>query len=94
MGIIIATTNFIDRIPPALTRPGRFDYILKLDCFNSAEIRELLGKLYCPTDKDKAKLANTVFPEDKYTPSEIILKACEYSKLGDMIKYLMSGKQQ
>ncbi len=92
--IIIATTNFIDRIPAALTRPGRFDYVLKLDNFNSAEIREILCKLYNPTDKELEKLNKTIFPEDKYTPAKIILKACEHSKLGDMIKYLMSGKQQ
>ena len=91
--IIIATTNFIDRIPPALTRPGRFDYVLELDCFNSAEIRELLTKLYRPNAKELEKLEKSVFPEDKYTPSQIILKACEYPKLADMVKYLISGKQ-
>jgi SpoVK/Ycf46/Vps4 family AAA+-type ATPase len=92
--IIIATTNFIDRIPAALTRPGRFDYVLKLDCFNSAEIRELLCKLYTPTEKESEKLNKVVFPEDKYTPSEIILRSCEYTKLGEMVKYLLNGKQQ
>ena len=92
--IIIATTNFIDRIPAALTRPGRFDYVLKVDCFNSAEIRELLCKLYTPTEKESEKLNKVVFPEDKYTPSEIILRSCEYTKLGEMVKYLLNGKQQ
>ena len=91
--IIIATTNFIDRIPPALTRPGRFDYVLKLDCFNSAEIRELLTKLYRPNERETEKLNKTIFPEDKYTPSEIILRACEYPRLAEMVKYLLSGKK-
>jgi SpoVK/Ycf46/Vps4 family AAA+-type ATPase len=91
--IIIATTNFIDRIPPALTRPGRFDYVLELDCFNSGEIRELLAKLYRPNAKELEKLEKSVFPEDKYTPSQIILKACEYPRLTDMVKYLIGGKQ-
>lgn len=91
--IIIATTNFIDRIPAALTRPGRFDYVLKLDCFNSVEIRELLGKLYRPSEKETEKLNKTIFPEDKYTPSEIILRSCEYPRLVDMVKYLLSDKK-
>lgn len=90
--IIIATTNFIDRIPAALTRPGRFDYVLKLDYFNSEEIRELLTKLYRPTEKETEKLNKIIFPEDKYTPSEIILKACEYPRLSDMVKYLLDIK--
>jgi hypothetical protein len=90
--IIIATTNFIDRIPAALTRPGRFDYVLKLDCFNSSEIRELLTKLYRPSEKKTEKLNKTTFPEDKYTPSEIILKACEYPRLPEIVKYLLNGK--
>jgi DNA replication protein DnaC len=91
--IIIATTNFIDRIPSALTRPGRFDYVLELNCFNSAEIRELLCKLYRSSEKETEKLAKVLFPEDMYTPSQIILKACEYPRLTDMVKYLISGKQ-
>ena len=91
--IIIATTNFIDRIPAALTRPGRFDYVLKLDCFNSAEIRELLTKLYRPSEKETEKLNKTIFPEDKYTPSEIILRACEYPRLVDMVKYLLNAQR-
>ena len=86
--IIIATTNFIDRIPAALTRPGRFDYVLKLDCFNSVEIRELLTKLYRPSEKETEKLNKTIFPEEKYTPSEIILRACEYPRLAEMVKIL------
>lgn len=91
--IIVATTNFIDRIPQALTRPGRFDYVLELNCFNSAEIRELLCKLYRPSEKETEKLNKTIFPEDKYTPSEIILRACEYLKLGEMVKYLLNANR-
>jgi DNA replication protein DnaC len=91
--IIVATTNFIDRIPQALTRPGRFDYVLELNCFNSVEIRELLCKLYRPSEKETEKLNKTIFPEDKYTPSEIILRACEYPKLGEMVKYLLNANR-
>ena len=86
--IIIATTNFIDRIPPALLRPGRFDLVMELGYFNSTEIRELLGKLYKPSPEALAKLNKVTFPEDKYTPAELILLSCKYPKLYDMVKHL------
>ena len=86
--IIIATTNFIDKIPHALTRPGRFDFVLNLNFFNGDEIKELLIKLYNPSEKDKQKILKTTFQENKFTPSQIILKRCEYEDLSDMIKFL------
>jgi len=86
--IIIATTNFIDRIPPALLRPGRFDLVMELGYFNSGEIRELLGKLYRPSPEALAKLNRVTFPEDKFTPAELILQSCKYPKLTDMVKHL------
>ena len=86
--IIIATTNFIDRIPPALLRPGRFDLVMELGNFNSTEIRELLCKLYKPTTEALAKLNRITFPENKYTPSELILMSCKHPKLTDMVKAL------
>jgi hypothetical protein len=86
--IIIATTNFIDRIPAALLRPGRFDLVMELGNFNSAEIRELLCKLYKPTTEALAKLNRVTFPENKFTPSELILMSCKHPKLTDMVKAL------
>ncbi len=86
--IIIATTNFIERIPAALLRPGRFDLVMELGNFNSAEIRELLTKLYKPTTEALAKLNRVTFPENKFTPSELILMSCKHPKLTDMVKAL------
>lgn len=84
--IIIATTNFIDRIPKALLRPGRFDCVLHLSYFNTDEIRELLCKLY---GAESETIVNKyVFPEDKFTPSEIILKHRECVSVEDMIAAL------
>jgi len=85
--VIIATTNFIDRIPDALKRPNRFDLILHLDVFNNDEIKELLEKLYKPNNHQLQKLHKTTFIE-KYTPAQIILKSVEYDNIDDMIKYL------
>lgn len=86
--IIIATTNFIDRIPPALKRPGRFDLILELGKFNNDEICELLEKIYFPNEQQLKKIKKTIYRENTFTPAEIIMKSCEYNDLEDMIKYL------
>lgn len=86
--IIIATTNFIDRIPPALLRPGRFDLVMELSYFNSDEIRELLCKLYKPTTEALAKLNRVTFQEDRFTPAELILQSCKHPKLSEMVKHL------
>ena len=37
--ILIATTNFPDKIPGALKRPGRFDILIELGKFNNYEIK-------------------------------------------------------
>jgi len=72
--IIIATTNYIDRIDSALMREGRFDYKIKLDKFNDAEIRELLSLMFKDiASKEEFKyLRKTRLQENKYTPVQII----------------------
>jgi DNA replication protein DnaC len=86
--VIIATTNFIDKIPQALTRPGRFDFVLNLNFFDNDEIKELLIKLYKAENNEKQKILKSNFIENKFTPSQIILKSCEYEDVSDMIKFL------
>ena len=84
--ILIATTNFPDKIPGALKRPGRFDILLELGKFNNDEIKELLIKLYNPNKEELLLLNRTKFPDDKYTPAELIMKASEHKILRDLIK--------
>jgi ATP-dependent 26S proteasome regulatory subunit len=67
--ILIATTNHIERIDPALLREGRFDYKFHLTKFNSDEICEMLCKMF-PNDVEKIK--SHKYKEDKYTPVQII----------------------
>ena len=67
--VIIATTNFIDRIDSALLREGRFDIKIELRKFNEAEIKEMLIKMYAP---NHATLINSsTFPNDIWTPAKI-----------------------
>lgn len=86
--ILIATTNFPDRIPDALKRPGRFDILIELGKFNNDEIKELLIKLYNPNKNDILLIKNTTFENNKYTPADIIMKASENKTLQELIKKL------
>ena len=90
--VMIATTNFIDKIPEALLRPGRFDIILHLGYFNNTEIKELLIKLYKPNADELCLIKTTMFPENKYTPAQLIMKATEYTDIHSLINNLISTK--
>jgi hypothetical protein len=86
--ILICTTNFPEKIPGALKRPGRFDISIELGKFNNDEIRELLIKLYNPNKNDLLVIKNITFPDNKYTPAELIMKASENKNIFDLIKKL------
>lgn len=47
--VIIACTNYLDRLDPALLRPGRLGTPIHLDVFNSEETRDLLRLYYNDT---------------------------------------------
>jgi len=68
--VIIATTNYIDRIDKALLREGRFDLKIHLEPFITSEIKELLSKMY--SQADLSLLEKVKFPEKKWTPVQII----------------------
>jgi len=67
--VIVATTNYINKIDKALLRGGRFDLKIKLSKFNEQETRELLMYMF-PDETDKISTARLV--GEKYTPVEII----------------------
>ncbi|KAK5114789.1 hypothetical protein LTR85_010102 [Meristemomyces frigidus] len=91
--IIIMTTNHIDRIDPALKRPGRIDRqqlfgyaaadvaVQIFQHFFSDSARRLLGLLQWPTDQRIADLANTFaagIPAGEITPAEVQEHLLEY----------------
>lgn len=84
--ILIATTNFPDKIPGALKRPGRFDILIELGKFNNDEIKELLVKLYSPSKEELLLMNHTIFPDGKYTPAELIMKASAHKNLKELMK--------
>lgn len=44
--ILIATTNHLEKLDPALIRPGRFELILKIDNLNDETARKMFKKFY------------------------------------------------
>jgi hypothetical protein len=86
--VIIATTNFIDRIPPALTRPGRIDTVLRFDTFNREETVELITKMFKLTQKEMKRLHTAKIKENCWTPSELILKRCELETFDRLLNYI------
>lgn len=59
--LIVAMTNQIDMIDPAILRRGRFDHVIKVDMASESEILALLNKLLetlpCEQDVNPASLA-------------------------------------
>ena len=51
--LIIAMTNRIDMIDPAIQRRGRFDHIVKVDFASELEVRSLLDKLLSSLPKEQ-----------------------------------------
>ncbi len=51
--LIVAMTNRVDMIDPAILRRGRFDHIIKVDYASEDEILSLLEKLLSSLPKDK-----------------------------------------
>jgi len=97
--VIIATTNYVTRIDPAILRPGRFDYIINLDKFNREEIVEILGKMYkdvleeYPSYVDLINNAKFIVPseetpDDGFTPATIINMAQKLGSLPELVAYL------
>lgn len=89
--VIIATTNFIDNIDKALMRDGRFDIKIKLDTFNSDEIRELLRIMFAKkaSDAEMRRLETIKLTEDVYTPTQLInigISQGSLTKVLDIIK--------
>ncbi len=92
--VIIATTNYIDRIDSALLRPGRFDLKINLGTFDRIEIIELLQKMFQDriTDDEVKILNNAKFQENTYTPTEIMNLVFSLETLRDVISELCKPK--
>ena len=81
--VIIACTNYIDRIDKALLRDGRFNLKIHLGKFNNEEIRELLGKMFSVNIPENVK-----FREDEFTPAQLVDMATRCGSLEKVIEQI------
>lgn len=81
--ILVATTNHVEKLDPALIRPGRFELILKIGNLNEETSKKMFNKFYpnhiLPTDiviKENISPAyfQTIAIENKDNPSKLLEK--------------------
>jgi len=54
--IVFMTTNYIERLDPALIRPGRVDMIELVDYCSNAQLREMFKRFYPNDGEDRAEV--------------------------------------
>lgn len=66
--VLIACTNHIEKLDPALIRPGRIDCVVELGLCTHQMIRDILENFY---EKKIAKEVIEKIPENKYSPCKV-----------------------
>lgn len=61
--LIIAMTNRIDMVDPAIQRRGRFDHVIKVDFASEMEVRSLLDKLLSSLPKEPDVSSQLLAPQ-------------------------------
>lgn len=85
--VIIANTNYIDRIDAALLREGRFDLKLHLTEFNDEETKELLCQMF-PGAANKELIYSHKYIEGKYSPTTLMNICTKHKDLATVIDML------
>jgi chaperone BCS1 len=77
------TTNHIEKIDPAIYRPGRMNLRIELKAADHYQIAEIYKNFY---HRDINKEILLQIPEYKYTPAEFIFHFANYIMMADSIK--------
>ena len=87
--IIIATTNHIDKIDPALIRPGRMDINIELKKANKKVTLEILSHFFEMSEQDIQESYDEYILDYMYSPAEIIQMCIKYkNNIDDCIREL------
>jgi hypothetical protein len=79
--ILVLDTNYLDRLDPALVRPGRVDRILSWNKMSSRAVHDYLEN-YFETQIPKT----VVFPNHRYTAAELQAAVCLKSSWQDFVE--------
>jgi len=82
--LLIATTNHLNTLDPALIRPGRFDNIIEFHTINDIELARFVNKYY---DMDVLP-SDVIVPKDGVSPAEIQNDYISKTKTGFLSKYI------
>lgn len=80
--VVFMTTNHVERLDPALIRPGRVDLALELGDADGHQVRELLRRFYGP---QQATSEATRSQQSAPTEHSHVLSDSELSRLGDLL---------
>lgn len=85
--IFVMTTNHVDKLDPALIRPGRMDLVIELTKCKTKEVERMITYLF---DLDNP-VSLDVNIDDKYSPAEVNELCCQYSSnLEGLLSFLNS----
>jgi hypothetical protein len=71
--VSLATTNFPERIPSAMMRPGRFDICLHLGKLPSANVDRLVRKMYKTELSLMPAPESPAYPDRVWSPAQIVM---------------------
>lgn len=87
--VIIATTNHIEAIDPALLREGRFDLKIQLTYMDNDEMKELLTEMFKgATNNSELQLLKDTRLQEKFTPVQIINFGHKFRTLKAVIEHI------
>jgi len=69
------TTNHIDKLDPALIRPGRMDLVIELTNCETTEVERMITYLFDLDEQVSVDKKN----DGKYSPAQINELCCQYS---------------
>ncbi|KAF1324404.1 Mitochondrial chaperone bcs1-b, partial [Globisporangium splendens] len=92
--IVIMTTNHLEKLDPALIRPGRVDKKLLLSHMGIPQIQEMI-EYYCMAKftPEQTRSLTEAFstPDQKFTPAEIEEFCAEYDNIDSILAQLAKG---
>jgi chaperone BCS1 len=88
--IIVATTNYPERIDSALLRPGRFGIQLKLGNCTRSMMVDILGMAYQLVDKEEVREKLKNVEEYKISPAELLQLVITKKSVDDVVKHILA----